>query len=415
MNRLLFFAAFLLAAACSPLRQAQRAVDRAPYRNDNRYVVILSMDAFRWDLASHAHTPTLDSLRRAGTCAEVYPVFPSITFPSHYAMATGLHPDHHGVVNNRFFDFEKGRVRSVFDKEEPDGADIYGGDPIWNTAERQGRVANIFMWPGSEVPVGGRQATVWTTYSKEPSYYERAQWVLDALTPAHGEEIPNLIMWYFEEPDAVMHGEGPISPGSIAAAEHIDSVLCHFFREVRKSPVYDRINFIVTADHGMAQLSPERMVNLYGILDPEKVAYAGSGSPFFIEMKEDADVDEALRALRRVPHLKAYRKGELPARFHYGTHPTRTTDLIVIPETGWVVRFDAQEASSPGREGQHGYDNRDRDMHMVFYGTGPAFRRGYEQKSFCNHNIYLVLCHLLGVEPSPNDGDWRDVRRMFVE
>ena len=68
-----------------------------------RYVVVLSMDGFRSDYPSHAHTPTLDSLACVGVKAAFRPSFPSVTFPNHYSMATGLHPDHHGLVNNFFY------------------------------------------------------------------------------------------------------------------------------------------------------------------------------------------------------------------------------------------------------------------------------------------------------------------------
>ena len=67
------------------------------------------------------------------------------------------------------------------------------------------------------------------------------------------------------------------------------------------------------------------------------------------------------------------------------------------------------------QRGTHGFDNRARDMHMVFYGSGPAFRKGYRQRSFQNQNMYLILCRLLGIEPAPNDGEWRDIKRMFNE
>ena len=63
-----------------------------------RYVVVLSMDGFRSDYPSHAHTPTLDSLACVGVKAAFRPSFPSVTFPNHYSMATGLHPDHHDLT-----------------------------------------------------------------------------------------------------------------------------------------------------------------------------------------------------------------------------------------------------------------------------------------------------------------------------
>lgn len=283
-------------------------------------------------------------------------------------------------------------------------------NPIWNTAERQGLTANIFMWPGSEVPIDGRQATVWTPYSSKPTYYERADWVIDAMTRPEAE-IPELVMWYFEEPDATMHTYGPESPQAVAQAEHIDSVLRYFFREIRRSPVFERINFIVTADHGMAALSPERYINLMPLLDTTQVIRTVPGTPFGLEVKEEY-ADTALRILRRTGHMKAWRREQMPRRFHYGTHPTRLTNIIVIPETGWTLDY-AAEARPVRKRGTHGFDNRDRDMHMVFYASGPAFRKGYRQGSFQNQNMYLILCRLLGIEPAPNDGEWKEIKRMF--
>ena len=155
MKKYTFFLLLILLTGCASSRKAH--VSATP--DGKQYVVILSMDAFRWDLAGRSHTPTLDSLARAGTYAEIYPVYPSNTFPSHYAMATGLHPDHHGVVNNNFYDRKIGRKLSVFDAEDVRLPGFWSGEPIWNTAERQGLTANIFMWPGSEVPIDGHQAT----------------------------------------------------------------------------------------------------------------------------------------------------------------------------------------------------------------------------------------------------------------
>lgn len=238
MRNSAFLAALLLLTSCAATRTKGTYPAPAVPAGEKQYAVILSMDAFRWDLASRSHTPTLDSLQRAGTYAEIYPVYPSNTFPSHYAMATGLHPDHHGVVNNSFYDKAEGRLRSVFDSVDVRTPGFWGGEPIWNTAERQGRKASIFMWTASDVPVGGRQASEWTPYSSKPTYYERADWVIGAMTRPEAE-IPDLVMWYFEQPDTSMHTYGPDSPEAAAQAEHIDSVLRYFFREIRRSPVFD--------------------------------------------------------------------------------------------------------------------------------------------------------------------------------
>lgn len=376
-----------------------------------QYVIVLSMDGFRHDLPEHCNTPTLDSLKKAGVYTDVYPSFPANTFPNHYAMATGLYPDHHGVVNNTFYDKRAKAFRSVFSKDVLT-ENFWGGEPIWNTAERQGLTANIFMWPGSDILIGGHRPSKWMHYTPEPSYRERADWVIEAMTRPE-EEIPHLVMWYFEEPDASLHHHGVFSKESIAQVEHIDSTLCYFFREIRRSPVFDRINFIVTADHGMTNLSEERRLNLYNLLDTTQVIRTVPGSPFGLEVKPEYR-KEALKILRRAGHLTAWAREQIPARYHYGSREDRITNIVLLPDLGWTL--DYSPAPAPLKKAAaHGFDNYNPDMHMVFFASGPAFRKDYVHKSFQNNNLYLIICHLLGIEPAPNDGEWKNIRKMFRE
>lgn len=401
----------LMVLSCSSGPAPQTPDEPTPVDDGRRHVVILSMDAFRWDLASMADTPTLDSLRQVGTYAETYPVYPANTFPSHYSMATGLHPDHHGIVNNTFYDRQMQRQYSITDKSAVQNAMFYGGEPIWNTLERQGGVANIFMWVGSEAPVNGRYATVWTPYDDSFSFEERADWVLAALS-GDVERIPDLIMWYFEEPDATEHKYSSTSSQTRAMVERIDRALHYFFARVKDSPVYDNIDFIVTADHGMTTLSQQRYINLYPLLDNSQIDYYYNTTPLFLEPSADY-VDQAYDIISRQEHIKVYRREDFPEKYHYGTNTNRIMPLVVMPDAGWKVSYSQQDFTVKG--GAHGYSFEDRDMHMVFYASGPDFKKGYTQTSFQNHNIYLIMCHLLGIEPATNDCSWDEIKDMFVE
>lgn len=378
--------------------------------SSDRYVIILSMDAFRWDLAEGAHTPTLDSLRRVGAYAETYPCFPANTFPNHYAMATGLHPDHNGIVNNRFYDKTLKKSFSLSDKASVADPDFWRGEPIWNTAERQGLTANIFMWVGSETRINNRQASIWTHFTNKVPFVKRADWVIDAMTRPV-DSIPNLVMWYFEEPDATQHRYSPRSPQTRAVVEHIDSVLCHFFREIRRSPVFDKINFIVTADHGMSELSPQRYVNLRPLLDTVHIRSCVNGTPLYLDPAPDY-LDKAYEILSQQSHMDVYKRDSMPWRYHYGSDTTRILPLIVVPHSGWVVDYNPVDRPKGGDS--HGFDPYDRDMHMVFYGSGPDFKRGYRHPLFQNLHIYNILAYLLDIEPAPNDGDLGTVEDMFV-
>ena len=250
-------------------------------KRSDRYVVVLSMDGFRSDYPSRAHTPTLDSLANVGVRSTFRPCYPSVTFPNHYSMATGLHPDHHGLVNNFFYDAE---LDSSYRMGNLDPR-FYGGEPIWNTAERQGVRTASFYWVGSEVPLASGQPSIWKPFDKSVSFSDRADSVISWLKLP--EDIrPHLIMWYMEEPDAIGHSATPDSSATLDVVENLDKVLNHFFTEARKLDIFDKIDFIVLSDHGMATYYPERYVNLNDYL-PDSFDYVFDGCSYiyYIRMK----------------------------------------------------------------------------------------------------------------------------------
>eukprot|EP00825_Cyclidium_porcatum_P009349 TRINITY_DN14753_c0_g1_i2.p1 TRINITY_DN14753_c0_g1~~TRINITY_DN14753_c0_g1_i2.p1 ORF type:complete len:180 (+),score=6.93 TRINITY_DN14753_c0_g1_i2:2-541(+) len=113
---------------------------------ERSYVVMISMDGFRWDYPDKVATPNLHYVAKHGVKAQsLRPAFPTKTFPNHYAMATGLYPDHNGIVNNSFYDPEMNAHYSMGDSTKDNPA-FYLGEPIWNTAEKQGVKTASFYW-----------------------------------------------------------------------------------------------------------------------------------------------------------------------------------------------------------------------------------------------------------------------------
>ncbi len=387
-------------------------------QNGENYVVILSMDAFRHDLADFYDTPTLDSIAKVGVFSEIMPCFPSNTFPNHYAMATGLHPDHHGIVNNSFYAKELGKRYSIGDAEARVNADFYKGEPIWNTVERQGQVAHVYTWVGVEAPINDHFPTEYVLYDVNRSRRELADLVLGALCNPNVEEIPNLTMWYFDEPDAVEHRYSPTSDETKAVVEDIDNTLAYFMREVRKSPVYNKINFIFTADHGMTELDPEKFVNIYQWI-PDKIKDCYNSSPVTLEPKEGMldEVYTTLKAHEAEGHYQVWKREEMPEEYHYGTFESRIYPIVLLPETGWKVVYneDPERGRPKPKASSHGYDPFHPDMHMAFYAFGPAFKKNYKHdKVFYNLNDHLIIAKILGIEPAqPNDCNWDDVKGMF--
>ena len=373
-------------------------------KRSDRYVVVLSMDGFRSDYPSRAHTPTLDSLANVGVRSTFRPCYPSVTFPNHYSMATGLHPDHHGLVNNFFYDVE---LDSSYRMGNLDPR-FYGGEPIWNTAERQGVRTASFYWVGSEVPLASGQPSIWKPFDKSVSFSDRADSVISWLKLP--EDIrPHLIMWYMEEPDAIGHSATPDSSATLDVVENLDKVLNHFFTEARKLDIFDKIDFIVLSDHGMATYYPERYVNLNDYLPRDSFDYVFDGVPTLLYPKKTY-VDTAYAILQKVPNITVWKKNEIPEKLVYGKNP-RVSDLVVSPHIGTYVQF--REKSSPRYAATHGYDNFTPEMEAIFYAAGPSFKKHVEVPQMANVNLYLMIARLLNIQPAPNDGDSAVVQRLF--
>lgn len=388
--------------ACLAFLGSSCSTPKGPYQD--RYVVVLSLDGFRSDYPEMAHTPTLDSLARVGVRADFRPSFPSVTFPNHYSMATGLHPDHHGLVNNFFYAEDIDKIYTIGNRKAVENPDFYGGEPIWNTAQKQGVKAASFYWVGSETAVNGMQPSIWKKFDGSVPFKNRADSVLSWLQLP--EEIrPHLLMWYIEEPDAIGHRATPDSAATLQVVEELDQLLAYFFTEVRKLDIFKKIDFVVLSDHGMATYYPENYVNLNDYLPRDSFDFSFDGVPTLLYCKESYR-ETAYEILQTVPHIKAYKKEEVPERLIYGKHP-RVGNLVVIPDIGTYVQF--RPESRPRYAATHGYDNYTPEMQAIFYAAGPSFKKGERVGAIPNVNLYLLICNLLNLEPAPNDGKQEEV------
>lgn len=370
----------------------------------DRYVVVLSLDGFRADYIDRCQTPTLDSLGKAGVKGIFRPCFPSVTFPNHYSMATGLHPDHHGLVNNFFYAPELDSVYKMGNLNP----DFYGGEPIWNTAEKQGIRSAVYFWVGSEVLVDGRLPSIWKKFDKKVPFADRGDSVV-AWLQLPEKERPHLVMWYIEEPDGIGHACTPDSVATWTKVEELDGILNRFFNKMRELPIFDQIDFIVLSDHGMATYYPDKYVNLNDYLPRDSFDYVFDGVPTLLYPKKTY-LDSAYAILQKVPHITAWKKNEIPEKYVYGSNP-RVGDLVVVPDIGTYVQFRSE--SSPRYAATHGYDNFTPEMEAIFYAAGPSFKKHLEVPAMANVNLYLLIARLLDLQPAPNDGDSAVVEQLL--
>jgi predicted AlkP superfamily pyrophosphatase or phosphodiesterase len=378
-----------------------------PYNN---YVVLVSMDAFRWDYYKIYKTPNLNKMAKDGVKADrLIPSFPTVTFPNHYTIVTGLYPDHHGIVNNNFPAPELGLYYRIGDRTAVENPAFYGGEPVWKTAEDQGIKSASFYWVGSEAAIGGMHPSYWKRFDESVAFGSRIDTVIKWLSYPP-EKRPGFITLYFEEPDAQSHDSGPISPETGRVVERLDSLIGVLRLKLSELPISKRINLIVVSDHGMGSVSSQRYTNLKEIVPERMIAGIFGSNPVYTINPVEGKTDSVLFLLNEAKGLKAYRKSEVPARWHYGTNQ-RIPEVVVVADSSWSIG--TRTDGSGIRGGAHGYDNANTDMHAIFYAAGPAFKKGYSFDRLNNTDIYNLVCKILKLKPAKNDGNPQNINHLL--
>lgn len=398
MNRLyaLLIALFILHASSSLTAQ-----------NKDHYTIIVSLDGFRWDYPQIHGTPNLNKMTQNGVSAVMRPSYPASTFPNHYTLITGLVPDHHGIVNNIFWDRANHRQYSMGDSLTRYNPDYYKGEPIWTTAQRQGVKAASIYWVGSDINIKNSYPTYYKEWADQPrlTFEQRVDTALAMLTKKEADR-PHLITLYMDEPDASGHHYGPTGQETKLMVNHIDSLIGKLIDGIEKLPFGNQVNLIVTADHGMTNVSKDRFININDYLKPSWYERAIGNNPTSIFASKE-NRDSIYAALSKIDNIEVYRKNKVPKKLKYGTNPN-IGDIVVIPACGWQFGF----KPSPNI-GAHGYDPVHPDMQVIFFAIGADFKVGYKGKSFDNTAIYPLLAHLLGVKPAQNDGNFKQVKSFL--
>jgi predicted AlkP superfamily pyrophosphatase or phosphodiesterase len=397
--RVLVVALAVLAAVC-------RA---APLPADRAILILISIDGFRWDYLDRHQPPHLLRLAANGVRAEaLIPQFPSKTFPNHYTIVTGLRLANHGIISNNM------RAQDIPGEFSMSNRDVladprwWAGEPMWNTVEKQGRVAAAMFWPGSEALIGGRQATHWTPFDDGLPNQERVKRVLGWLQLPEGKR-PSFLTLYFSDVDNAGHDFGPESSQVRDTVLAIDREIGGLVAGVDAIGLADRVHYVVVSDHGMAALSQDRVIVLDKYLDLATVDVV-DWSPTLGVSPKDGNVDKLYAALKdKHPNLKIYRRDEIPAEYGVTGHP-RLPAVVGIADEGWnivsasdVGRWNTDDRRPP--LGTHGYDARAKSMHGLFVASGPRIRAGLVVPPFENIHLYEFMCAVLGLTAAKNDGD----------
>jgi alkaline phosphatase D len=366
------------------------------------YVVLVSLDGFRWDYAKRDGAKNLLALGRQGVWAPegMLPSYPSLTFPNHFTIVTGLYPEHHGLVANSFYDETRKARYAISDAQAVSDGSWYRGVPLWSLAESQGMRAACLFWPGSEAKIAGFQPTYFLHFDDKIDDTARIQQVLDWLKlPA--ADRPHLITLYYSEPDHEGHEFGPEAPETRAAVVKMDGLVGKLKAGLDATGL--PIDLVVVSDHGMAKVAGG-WVTLDQFADLTGFETVGS----LLYGKTEADRERVYNQLKKASsQFVVFRRKDVPAGLHYNENP-REGDPVVVATGPFAIRAHGPaegKPDSPPIPGMHGFDPRMLpEMKASFYAAGPDIVSGRTVAPFENVNLYPWLAHLLGLQAPKTDG-----------
>jgi predicted AlkP superfamily pyrophosphatase or phosphodiesterase len=392
----------------------------SPAQSTGSSVLLVSFDGFRHDYIDKHDLRNFKAFRAAGSAAEgLIPCYPTLTFPNHYSIVTGMRPSTHGLVDNSFYDSALNLQYGTGKRELVQDPRFYGGIPLWTLAKQSGLKTASYFWVGSETTDQSRQPDKYFLYDARVPFRTQVDSVLAWLNKKDSER-PRLVMLYFSEPDHTSHQTGPYSPETHAILLEMDSVLGYLMDGLRK--IKTPVNTILVSDHGMADLVMEDETfvfvdELYDIRS-KKVRTVVSSSLAHLYINDKPTLDSMYTLLKsKEGQYKVYRKRELPKQLEYGNH-YRIGDLVLMAAPAHTIRYDDRKGNSRDMEkgshfGVHGYDPTVvTDVRGIFLAQGPQIKQGQKLGLVRNIDIYPLVARILGLKIPKIDGDPKALEKM---
>ena len=430
------------------LSTAMPSGQQTPARPVTRHVVLISIDGLRPDYylpgpSRRTRTPAIDALREAGSWAEgVLSQFPSLTYPAHTSVATGVRPATHGIVQNTRFAPE-GAGTWFFE------ASSLKAPAVWDAARAAGLTTAGISWP---VTVGAKidyllpetnQAPRDTTWldlmrrqstpglvdavvtrlgSFEPNanrdYVERDRFSTAAANVIIESYRPNLLLIHFVEADTAQHQFGPNSPQAIAAIERIDASIGSLRASLAKAGIADSTAIVVTGDHGFYRVhsafQPNVVLREAGLLSVdaagrltgwEAVAHRSA-----IRLRNPHDDALARRVERLFDGLASGRDKGLFRVVKQAEIAERGGDpdalLFIEPIEGYTTAagMTGEFLVASTRGGDHGYTPDAPAMHTGLIVSGAGIKPGVAIPLARQLDIAPTIARLLGFEMKGTEG-----------
>ena len=381
-------------------------------QNKKPVVILISLDGFRYDYVDRFQPENLSRFIAEGTAAKgLIPSFPSKTFPNHYTIATGMLPEHHGLVDNAFYEPFKNQVYTMGNREVVQDGYWYGGTPIWVWAEQNGIKSASYFFVGSEAPVQGVRPTYYYDYDGSVANLTRIAKVFEWLQLPE-EDRPRMITLYFSDMDDTGHRYGPSNDAELKKTlTRLDRELGALFEGLKSFE--EEIHVILVSDHGMADVKKEQLINLDQLTKGIEARVVNNGALAHLHLINPSEKENVIKQLKeRSPDITI---DDLQTNENYtdiSKFPQRVGDLVILPKLGYyladergMVRYQNNAARFKTEVfGEHGFSPRNQEMWGIFYARGPQIKSGTTIEPFQNIHIYPLLCQLLGL-PIPDGID----------
>ena len=448
IHRRLSIVVLLLAALCVTIAVFAQ---QAPAPSGN-HIIIITLDGFpAWALEDpYLPVPNLRRLATNGAVASAMrPVNPTVTWPNHTSVVTGVTPAKHGVLFNGTLVRDPGvpprvepwrnkkdmvRVPTLYDAVHDRGMTAAQVDWVailnaasidWEFPERPERPETKPAIVREMVNAGAISQKDVDGFANQNIVWRDEMWT-DAAIHILRTHRPNLLLFHLLALDSMQHRYGPKTPAAMVTMARLDSQIGRILKAVEDAGMTASTTLFVVSDHGFKAVQKQMLPNVAlrdaGLITVEggKVtatkAYVVSegGSAFVYVTTPDPDGDLLRRARQAISGIEGIEAIIEPA--HYGPlglpHPSTDPQvgaLLLAAKSGYAFAAgttgDKTVIDAPeGSLGTHGYISSDPEIQALFIASGRGIKRGITLRSIDNVDVAPTAATLLGAELKNVDG-----------
>jgi predicted AlkP superfamily pyrophosphatase or phosphodiesterase len=422
----------------------------------DRIVVLVSLDGLAGFYIDdpHAELPNLRALAAAGARAtSMLPVVPTVTWPNHVSLVTGVSPAKHGVVGNQYFDRAKKEQITLLSDPKFNMDEIVKVPTIFDIAKQSGMRTAAVRWPATRaaktldwtIPDVARNELLrkYTTPSllseceaagiwedgKPDNSDSKVELITDAMCTKVASLIiekhrPQLLLVHLIHVDHMQHLEGPRSPDAYEAVKNIDAQVGEIWQTLQKE-FPGRATIVLVSDHGFSPIRdmilPNVILKQAGLVTVDEkgkaegkihcVIQGGSALVYLLDENErDAlatkvtelfSHEEGVASVAQRSELGAIGVAD-PATDPHGP------DMILFAQEGYTfgngVKEENYHLPNPERKGNHGHDPRLPILKATFIASGAGIKPGVSLGEISNLDVAPTLAKLLGINLPGTDG-----------